>query len=160
MINEQSQQQIHEQQLQQKLLSYLWFHHHHHQEIQQMEHQLQQQQVDPLQIEMHILLMMEEQHLALQVLLDGLEQQLQFFEEETQDEELQQVLQGLQQQLEPGNRNHTFLHTVQKHNGLKNYICDVSDRVQVYGRNQRHVRCTNRYKRLLRPIVIVSPATR
>jgi len=31
------------------------------------------------------------------------------------------------QQQQPGNENHASLHAVQTHNGLKNYICVVSD---------------------------------
>ena len=70
--------------------------------------------------------------------------------------ELQPLQQSLQQQQQQpgGNENHASLHAVQTHNGHKNYICVVSDRVQIYGQNLMFSKIVQCVKPVHCPLII------
>ena len=99
---------------------------------------LEMELLQPLQQQLQVFVeeTLQEQQQKMQEVLQQLQhhqQQKQQLQEHRQQAQqgLQQLQQQEQQQLQPGNGNHSFLHTVHKHNGL----CDVSDRVQGYGQN-------------------------
>jgi hypothetical protein len=68
--------------------------------------------------------------------------------------EQQTLQQSLQKQQELGNENNVSLHAEQAHNGHKNYIFVVIDRVQFYGQNLIFSKIVKRVKPVHCPLIL------